>query len=181
VKARNCLGDADKSNDAEGAIAEAEGKEAQVKVELCNYQLEQAIIRAPMDGVILAGDLEDKQGSKVELGKELFQVGEADALRAEVNVNERDIQLVKVGQKGQIATRSEPRNRIDVTVERVVPLGDVKEGSNTFRVYAKLDKPADPSWLPGMIGEARLDDQPRTLIWTWTHRLIDWVRIKTWM
>ena len=39
----------------------------------------------------------------------------------------------------------------------------------------------DPSWLPGMIGEARLDVDKRPWMWIWTHRLIDFLRLKLWM
>jgi len=58
-------------------------------------------------------------------------------------------------------------------------MGDVQEGANTFRVYANIDAgKADAAWLPGMIGEARLEIEKKPLAWVWTHRLIDWLRLK---
>jgi hypothetical protein len=81
---------------------------------------------------------------------------------------------------GELATRSLPRAKFPLKVERVVPMGDVKEGSNTFRVYATLDK-SDPNWRPGMVGEARIEVEKKTWAWIWTHRLVDWVRLKLWM
>ena len=44
-----------------------------------------------------------------------------------------------------------------------------------------LDGAADPMWRPGMMGEARVDVQKRPMIWIWTHRLVDWARLKVWM
>jgi hypothetical protein len=32
-----------------------------------------------------------------------------------------------------------------------------------------------------MAGEARVDVEPRRVIWTWTHRLIDFLKLKLWM
>ena len=83
----------------------------------------------------------------------------------------------------KIATTYETPSRLrpDRILElRIVPMGDVQEGANTFRVYAHLDK-TDAAWLPGMIGEARLEIEKKPLAWVWTHRLIDWLRLKTWL
>jgi len=81
---------------------------------------------------------------------------------------------------GTLATLSEPRAKYAFKVDRIVPLGDAKEGANTFRVYADLTN-ADPRWLPGVTGEARIDVEKQPYIWVWTHRLVDWVRLKLWM
>jgi RND family efflux transporter MFP subunit len=172
---RNAAGSA-----ADGYAALAEEEAMKAEAAMYDLQLKQAEIKAPMDGVVLTGDLKDKQGAKFEMGKPLFEIGRLDSLEAEINVNERDVQLVKVGQKGQIATRSEPRNKYPIAVDRIVPMGDVQEGANTFRVYANLEQ-IDPAWLPGMIGEARLEIEKKPLAWVWTHRLIDWLRLKTWL
>ena len=178
--AQSYANDRDPTNDAEGIRASYEVKKHEATAELLESQIDKATIRSPMDGVVLAGDLESKQGSKVELGKELFQVGELGTLRAEINVNERDVQPIQVGGRGELATRSLPSQKFGITVDRIVPLGDVKEGGNTFRVYAKLDG-HDPNWRPGMVGEARLEVGKKPLIWIWTHRLVDWVRLQVWM
>jgi hypothetical protein len=39
----------------------------------------------------------------------------------------------------------------------------------------------NPVWRPGMAGEARIDVENRRLAWIWTHRLIDFLRLKLWM
>jgi RND family efflux transporter MFP subunit len=185
TRANKFLYDADESNDADGYAAKAEEAEASALAEQYRIQLDQADIKAPIDGVVLTGDLKDKQGGgKFEMGKTLFEIGQLDALEAEINVNERDLQLVQdavaKGKPGEVATRSEPRNKFPISVTRIVPMGDVQEGANTFRVYAHLDK-TDSAWRPGMIGEARLEIEKKPLAWIWTHRLIDWLRLKTWL
>ena len=168
--------------DAYSAQAEEEGFLAEA--ETLQLKIKDAEITAPIDGVILTGDLKDKQGAKFDPTKELFTIGKLDNLQAEINVNERDLQLVQNavanGKKGEIATRSEPQKKVPVAVDRIVPMGDVQEGANTFRVYANIEQ-KDPAWLPGMIGEARLEIEKKPLAWVWTHRLIDWLRLKTWL
>jgi multidrug efflux pump subunit AcrA (membrane-fusion protein) len=169
---------------ADAYAAQADEQAALAEAEQYRIQIEQAEIKSPMDGVVLTGDLKDKQGAKFDPTKDLFTIGRLDSLQAEINVNERDLQLVqeavKNGKKGEIATRSEPRNKYPIAVDRIVPMGDVQEGANTFRVYANLEQ-IDPAWLPGMIGEARLEIEKKPLAWVWTHRLIDWLRLKTWL
>jgi hypothetical protein len=106
--------------------------------------------------------------------------GRPDNLHAALLVNERDIQDIAVGERGSLATTSKPSEKYKFTIDRVDPLGVAKEGSNVFTVYATLDQ-TSPSWRPGMAGEARVDIDKRTWAWIWTHRLIEFVRLKTWL
>ena len=177
---RNYIGDEDETNDADADVALAKARAAEAMASVFALQIEQAEIKAPMDGVVLAGDLESKQGSKVKMGDVLFEVGQPTSLKGEIDVNERDVQRIEVGRRGELATRSLPREKFGFTVERIVPMGNVKEGSNTFRVYGTLDT-IDPNWRPGMVGEARIEVGKKPWAWIWTHRLVDWVRLQLWM
>jgi hypothetical protein len=56
----------------------------------------------------------------------------------------------------------------------------VKDNGSHFRVIVNLEK-TDPAWLPGMEGEARVDVAKKPLIWQWTHRVVDFVRLKLWI
>jgi hypothetical protein len=185
TRASKFLYDADKTNDADGYAAQADEAAYNAQAALYASQIEKSEIKAPMDGIVLTGDLKDKQGAEFEMGKDLFTVGELTSLETEISVNERDLQrvqdAVKNGKGGEIATRSEPRNTYPIDVTRIVPMGDVQEGANTFRVYGKFVDKTDPAWLPGMVGEARLEIEKKPLAWVWTHRLIDWLRLKTWL
>jgi multidrug resistance efflux pump len=168
-----------KSAEAMAARKEADADDA--GADYYKSQIQQATITAPIDGVVLTGDLTDKQDSTVKLGDPLMEVGKKDDLRVEIDVPEREIQMVTEGRSGEIATKAMPSLSSKITVDQIIPLGNPKEGSNTFRVYAKIDDPISPDWRPGMEGEARIDFQKRPVIWIWTHRLIDWVRLKVWM
>src|SRR5262249_47046348 len=151
------------------ALAEADASDAEAR--LYDWQIQHATITAPIDGQVLKGDLTDKKGSQVKQGEEQMLVAPIDQLRGELQVNDRDIQDVKEGQSLKVATTSEPLDRHSGVVERVIPLGQPKEGNNVFVVYAKLND-VDAGWRPGMAGEARVDVGKRTWAWIWTHRLI---------
>jgi RND family efflux transporter MFP subunit len=170
----------DDSKAAERKVAEAAFKAAESQASLVEKRIAQAEVKAPIDGVVLTGDLEHKRGQVFRLGDALMEVGQPGSLKAELHVAERDIQDVRIGARGELATTSSPTEKVPFLVERIVPSTEPKEGANVFKVYAKLDH-INGDWLPGMAGEARIDFEKRSLAWIWTHRFIDFVRIKLWI
>lgn len=168
----------------EGKIAEAKRAEAQAdgaraQLDLLSSRIERSRIVAPVDGVLLSGDLRDKIGGALKLGDELFQLAPLDDIIAVAKVDERDIARIKVGAQGEIATRSNPGDRFPVTVERIVPLGLAEEGKTTFEVRVKLDRHA--GWMrPGMEGIIRLDTGDHSLLYIGTRRVIETVRLWVW-
>lgn len=170
----------DRGETPQYSIAIAQRDEALAESAYYQLLIEQSRVTAPIDGVVLRGDQEPNVYARVSQGQELFEVGPPDSLLVELLVKERDIADVRLGQRGYISTASLPDRTFAVTVDRIVPLGQAKDASNVFRVFARLDQ-HDPSWKPGMAGEARLEVAPRTLMWQWTHRLVEWLQLKLWI
>lgn len=171
---------ADPTKTADGLAEAAQQEEAQATSDLLASQIKRATIVAPFDGQVLKGDLWDQKDVPVKEGEEKMVFGDPSALRAALTVDERDIQDVHEGSRGTLATTSKPLDKVGFTVSRVDPQGTPKEGKNVFTVYGRLDK-VDSSWRPGMAGEARVNVEKRTWAWIWTHRLMEFVRLKTWM
>lgn len=170
---------------ADALAAQYRAEAAKAEAQLYGYQKDHSRIVASQGGTILKGDLSEKIGSRLQAGEDMFQITPDDRLRPELTVSERDIQDVKVGASGRIATDALPMDKFGFKVTRIIPLGEAKEGSNSFVVYGEMD-PSEvaqkhPTWRPGMAGEARVDVEHRTLIWIWTHRLVDFLRLKLWM
>jgi hypothetical protein len=167
---------------AEMKQAQAEEAAAKWEAELYQLQIDYAEIKADFDGVIIrAENLEEKNGLAVKKGDILMEIAKAGELRAELAVSERDIQEIREHvQQGTLATSSFPSEDFRFTIDRIVPNGEAKEGDNVFKVYATLDQKA--SWMrPGMAGEAKVDVEHRRLVWIWTHRLVDFLKLKLWM
>lgn len=161
------------------AMKEAEGFAADAN--LYKNQIDQAIVKAPIDGIVMSGDWIDKRNSPVRKGDELFKIADPKQLRIEMNVAERDIQSLKDdgSQKGWLATSSLPTEKKPFIVKRIVPLGQPDQGANIFKVYGEPLEFND-QWRDGMQGEARVEIKKRTIAWIWTHRLVEWVQLKTW-
>ena len=168
---------------AEAAMSAHEAEQAKAEMDYLQNQIDRAVIKAPIKGQIIEGDLEDKLRAPVKQGDVLFEISTPDNLRATLSVADRDIQDIRGGQvqKGRLATNALPDDKYDFVIDRVIPMGKPKEGSNIFEVYGKIVGKTSPSWRPGMAGEARVDVEPRRVIWTWTHRLIDFLKLKLWM
>jgi multidrug resistance efflux pump len=175
--------DVSEGKEAEAEMARHMMDEASAKAQWYQDQIDRGVIRAPFDGIILSGDLTQERNATKKQGDELFTIAampSASGLRAELTVGERDIQDLKTGQRGELATTALPTEKYPFTINRIEPLGEAKEGDNTFTVYGHLDK-TSPSWRPGMAGEARVAVERRPLIWIWTHKFVDYVRFKLWM
>ena len=164
----------------EAMIALRQRDAAQAEADLWSWRMDQAIIRAPFDGEVLRGDLHERRGSPVKEGEALFEIGSTSALEVELNVKDKDIQYIKVGQEGEVASNSDPGSSYKFKVTRIVPLGEPKEAHNIFRVYGELQDKDIPAWKPGMTGEAKVKTVPARLIWIWTHPLTDWIRLRMW-
>jgi multidrug resistance efflux pump len=171
---------ADPTKQADAAIAQAAIDSATAEAKLYQDQIDRAQIKAPFNGVVLSGDLTDQVLAPKKQGDELFVVASDNSLRPELSVSERDIQDLKEGQHGKLATTSLPTEKYDFVIDRIVPMGQPKEGENVFTVYGKLSQ-ISKSWRPGLAGEARIDIQNKPLVWIWTHKFIDYVRLKFWV
>jgi multidrug efflux pump subunit AcrA (membrane-fusion protein) len=155
--------------------------------------LSQAVIKAPFDGIVLKSELDDKVNAPFKKGEPMMEIEAVnEPLKAELAVPERDIHFIREapadpkdqndtnGWTGKLATNSLPGRDIKFKVERIVPLGKTQEGENTFQVYAVLEE--QPEFIrPGMAGEARIDAGKKRIVWIWTHRLVDFLRLKLWM
>lgn len=173
-----------KGNGAEQQQAEAKAAQSKARLDLLQQRIESAQLRAPISGTILAGDLTDRLGARLEVGEALFEIAPLEDMRVIAEVDDRDIGLVIRAMEegvmtGSIATKARPNQRFPLEVERVVPLAHAEEGKNTFQVYARLRGSA--GWMrPGMEGLAKLDVGDRTLLWIGSRRIVDTLRMWLW-
>jgi hypothetical protein len=166
-------------NPAQAQILTSQLAQARSQLSLLNDQVSRTRIAAPFDGVIVTGDLSHSLGAPVERGQLLFEIAPLDSYRIILQVDERDIGDIAVGQQGQLVLSGfvgEPRA---FSVARMTPVSTAAEGRNFFRVEAHLDN-ASEQLRPGMEGVSKVFVDRRRLAWIWTHEITDWVRLKVW-
>jgi RND family efflux transporter MFP subunit len=164
---------------AQTEIVGAQIAQVEAQIALTQEQLARVALTSPLDGLIVSGDLSQSLGSPVQQGQVLFEVAPLDGYRIALQVDERDIGDVVVGQKGDLMVSSMPRERFGFTVTGVTPINTAKDGRNFFKVEAHLDD-ANARLRPGMEGVGKIFVDERKMIWIWTHSLTDWLHLLFW-
>lgn len=166
-------------NRVEQRLAAAQANQARAQLDLVLNRLARVQVTSPFDGVVVKGDLSQLLGSPVEQGKVLFELAPLDTWRVVLKVDERDIARVAVGAPGELVLASVPGRAWPFTVSKLTPVSVAEEGRNHFRVEAALDGAA-PRLSPNMEGVAKVEAGRESLLWIWTHRFTDWLRLVWW-
>lgn len=160
-------------------ITGAQIEQARAQLALLDDQLSRTRVTTPFDGIVVTGDLSQSLGAPVERGQVFFEVAPLADYRVVLQVDERDIADVVVGQRGQLLLTAWPADAAGFTVETITPVSTAREGRNYFRVEATLDRMPD-RLRPGMEGIGKIVAGRRLLVWIWTRQAVDWVRLKLW-
>ncbi len=160
-------------------ILRAQLDQAQAQLDILNKKLERTVITAPIGGVIVSGDFTRALGSPVERGQILYTVSPLDQYRVLLDVDESDIAELSVGMKGELTLSAAAEETFAIVVDKITPVSRPGEGANYFQVEASLVD--TPDFLrPGMQGVSKISIGERKLLWIWTHKLVDWLRLQLW-
>lgn len=78
----------DERNDSEVAMAQAKIDRAQAEIDLLEAQIAKARIVAPIDGMVLSGELKKQLNAEFQMGDPMFELAPANAYRAELSMPE---------------------------------------------------------------------------------------------
>ncbi len=192
LDAANQLDEASKRADAALAAGKldeykqssAQAEQARAKIELYDVLIGKATITAPIDGTIIEGDLRDMIGASVKLGQAMYIVAPLDRMVLIAQVSDKDIALIRDSGEsvttGQMATKAQPGDMFDFTVDQIVPLASPDaDRRNAFEVRATLNK-GSPWMRPGMEGLAKFNTGRRSLLDIGTRRIRDTLRLWLW-
>ncbi|MEA3416872.1 MAG: efflux RND transporter periplasmic adaptor subunit [Thermodesulfobacteriota bacterium] len=165
---------------AEMKIAQALADQAKAQLGLVRYHLNNAGIRAPFPGIVVEGDLKEMLGAPVRKGDVLFKVAMIQKMYAELDIDERDVHEVAAGRTGEIAFVSRPDLKFTVKIERIEPVSVAKEDGNVFITRSLFTGEVADWWRPGMSGVAKVNVGKRNIMWIFTHRTVDFLRLLLW-
>ena len=169
-----------RSDRAQFAVNVSRAAEAKAQLDLVEQQLARAQVVAPMDALVIQGDLTQAIGAPVKRGDTLLTLAPQDQYRIIVEVDERDIAYVTLGQRGRLALAAMPGEVLNFSVQRITPVAtNTRDGRNAFDVEAKLDA---GSIVPrhGLQGVAKIAADQHPLAWIIARRVIDWLRLSIW-
>lgn len=124
--------------------ASAELGQVRAALAAARAKLDDYILRAPLEGIVLRRDGE--VGEVAEPGQILFWVGNPKPLEVVADVNEEDIPKVQAGQSVLLRSDAFPDRPVTATVASITPKGDPV--AKTYRV--RLALPDDAPFLVGM-------------------------------
>lgn len=164
---------------ADASIILAQLAQAEAQLKLVETRMQRTVLRAPIDGVIVEGDLSRSLDAPVQQGQVLFQLAPRDAYRVVYRLNERDVPLVTAGQPGEVRLKAFPQQSLAVTLQHRDIVYQQDNDSAWYRAEAEL---AEPTALlrPGMEGRGSIRVSDRSLLWQWTRDLRDWWQLLLW-
>ncbi len=164
---------------AQAEITSAQIAQAKAQLALVEDRLSRTQVVAPYDGLVVSGDLTQSLGAPVEQGDTLFEVAPLDTYRIILQVDERDITYVAVGQVGRLLLSAMPNDPLSFEVTKVTPVSTAEEGRNYFRVEARVTSRHE-RLRPGMEGVGKVEIEPRLFLWSLTRTAVDWLRLELW-
>jgi len=139
------------------ASAQASVVRARTNLDLAKQRLEDATVRAPVGGTVIAkpvslGQVITSATSGASGGTTILNMADLTKVRMRAFVNETDIGSVRAGQIATVTVDAYPDRRFTGVVEQIEPQAVVQQSVTMFPVLVSLSNP-DGSLKPGMNGE----------------------------
>ena len=166
---------------AQARIAEAEVSSIEAQLEWTEINIQAGQIFASSSGILLADEeLSRRIGSPIRKGEVLLVLALPQSWQAVIEIDEAEINHLPQNSRGEIAFVSRPSESLEDSVTRTETMARSRPSGSIFRVFSEIEQQQEIWWKPGMTGVAKLDAGKHTLMWIWTHRLVDWLRLKLW-
>jgi multidrug resistance efflux pump len=164
---------------AESQLALANQQLVTAKLDIVNARIERTAVRAPIDGVVVLGDLRKSVGGMLPQGEPLFQIAPADEWTVELEVPESAVGSLSVGLPGRFAGHANPQETMEFRISRVRPTAQLRGAQNVY--VAEADIRAHGGIRPGMEGVAKVHVGRRPVWWVASHRITDYLRLHLWL
>lgn len=165
---------------AEMRISESLIEQSKSQLKLVDHRLEQSRIISDFNGIVVEGDLRQRIGAPVKQGEALFRMARMDSLYLEADLGERDFHEIAKDGTGEVAFLSRPDLVFPIKISQIESAAIPRDDGNVFLIRGDFDADIQDWWRPGMSGLAKLHVGERRLIWIFTHRTIDFLRMWFW-
>lgn len=123
------------------ALAQTALAQARASLSLAQAKLDQTVIRAPVDGILIARSVEP--GNVVQSGKELMALAPVGETQVVVQIDEKNLAQLKLGQQALASADAFPKERFAAELIYINPGIDALRGS----VEVKLRVASPPDYL----------------------------------
>ena len=165
-------------NVAASQIAKSEMERLKAKIGLLQDRTNQLEIRAPLEGIVINGDLEKVEGAPLTVGQSLFEIAPLREMIAEVAIPESEALYAQAGMPVALKLNTYPFRTWEGTVESIHPSSEIIDGQSVFIAEVRLENHEDLI-RPGMKGRAKIQSQWKPLGWNLFHR--SWEHLRYWL
>lgn len=133
------------------ALALARRDQARAALEVAQARLDNTVIKAPAAGTVLKRLVEP--GDVVQQGKKLFELSVTGETQVVLNVDEKNIGLLALGQRAEVVADAYPARTFGAEIFYIAPGVDAQRGT----VEVKLRVPEPPAFVrPDMTVSAEI-------------------------
>ncbi len=159
-------------------IAELESESLQLQVDLLRHRRDNLEILSPLDGIVISGDWQQREGIPLARGEMLFEISPSGEMIVELEVPEVDVEHVRRGQVVEFFVNAMPERKLAGTIDRVRPRAELRDHNNVF--IAELHLADELGVLrPGMKGTATIYSDKHPVVWNVFHKA--WFAIRNWI
>ena len=162
---------------AQSQIARSEMRRHQAKIDLIKEQSKNLEIRSPIDGLIVAGDLDKAEGAPLEMGQTVFEVAPLDRMLVEVAVDQSEIGYVRAEMPVDIKLNAFPFRSWTGKVKCISPSTEIVNDKAVFVAEVEIEND-EMKLKPGMEGTAKIRSDLACLGWSLFHR--PWETVRYW-
>ncbi len=176
-------------------LAQANQVLIQARLKILDRRIEQATVRAPIDGVVVSGDMRRRIGEVLPRGEPLFQIAARGSWKVELQIPQDELTEIGPELTGVFAAHARPEVQRGFRIQRILPKPEtrkqrtvyVAEGVLTTMGISTVDSRQDgaghmDSWMrPGMEGVAAVRVGPRRIAWIVSHRIMNFLRMHLWL
>jgi hypothetical protein len=155
--------------------AELESRRLNLQQELLEHRLNNLSIRSPLDGMVVAGDLEKAEGAPLETGQSLFEVAPLAHMVCDLGIPEADIALVQAGMPVTVSLEAYPDELLAGFLRTIQPQAELRDEASVFVAEVNLENAAS-LLRPGMNGTAYVHVGHRALGWVLFHE--PWLKLR---
>lgn len=160
--------------------AELEVERLDAQIALLELRRERSVIVAPISGIVVLNDLEQRVGATTRQGEPLLEISDPTQLRLGLTIVERQASRISETDVGVFRPDFDPSLRLAATVVRISPALDNNQDVPALQGTARLED-TDAALRPGLKGVFATSQETRP-IWQIVYRnLRDWVLLRLWI
>jgi len=152
----------------------------EAEIEQIDDRLSRSKIFASISGTLTTYRFEETVGDFLEEGVVVCEIANDDRVVLEIPVDEKDFDVIEIGQTVQFKVRGYPYRSFHTTVDEIAPTAHIDGTTSKILVRGSVDNDEN-ILIPGMTGVAKIYAGQSFVLDIWTRDIIRFIRTEFWL